>query len=66
MDNGKTTGSVRDTQLSDDDLEAIKVSLSGLRFGSVNISVQDGIIIQIERTEKHRIRRSPKLNSENA
>ena len=32
--------------------EAILASLRGLRFGSVNIIVQDGVTVQIERTEK--------------
>jgi hypothetical protein len=27
-----------------------------LRFGSVNIVVQDGVVIQIDRTEKRRLR----------
>lgn len=34
----------------------IRDSLRGLRFGSVNIIVQDGVIIQIDRTEKRRLR----------
>ena len=36
-------------------LEAIRASLRGLRFGSVNIIVQDGVVIQIDRTEKRRL-----------
>lgn len=39
------------------ELDAIKEALKGLMFGSVNIIVQDGVIIQIDRTEKHRLRR---------
>ena len=34
----------------------IRDSLRGLRFGSVNIIVQDGVVIQIDRTEKRRLR----------
>jgi hypothetical protein len=34
----------------------IRESLRGLRFGSVNIIVQDGVVIQIDRTEKRRLR----------
>jgi len=37
-------------------LAQIRESLRGLKFGSVNIIVQDGVIIQIDRTEKHRLR----------
>jgi hypothetical protein len=41
---------------ADDALNQIRDSLRGLRFGSVNIIVQDGVIIQIDRTEKRRLR----------
>jgi hypothetical protein len=40
----------------DDAINQIRDSLRGLRFGSVNIIVQDGVIIQIDRTEKRRLR----------
>ena len=33
-------------------------SLRGLKYGSVNIIVQDGVIVQIDRLEKRRIRRT--------
>jgi hypothetical protein len=39
------------------ELDAIKDALKGLMFGSVNIIVQDGVVIQIDRTEKRRLRR---------
>jgi len=41
---------------ADETLNQIRDSLRGLRFGSVNIIVQDGVIIQIDRTEKRRLR----------
>lgn len=41
---------------SDEELREISASLRGLRFGSVNIVVQDGVIIQIDRVEKRRLR----------
>jgi hypothetical protein len=44
---------------ADDALNQIRDSLRGLRFGSVNIIVQDGVVIQIDRTEKRRLRGSP-------
>lgn len=36
-------------------LERIGQALDGLRYGSVLVIVQDGVVIQIERTEKVRI-----------
>jgi hypothetical protein len=41
---------------AEDALNQIRESLRGLKFGSVNIIVQDGVIIQIDRTEKRRLR----------
>ena len=41
---------------ADDAINQIRDSLRGLRYGSVNIIVQDGVIIQIDRTEKRRLR----------
>ena len=45
-----------DSSTTDDALEQIRESLRGLQFGSVNIIVQDGVVIQIDRTEKRRLR----------
>jgi len=42
----------------DQELLEIREALRGLRFGAVNIIVQDGVIVQIDRTEKRRIRRA--------
>ena len=56
-----------DTRRSDDPaeplreaavLEQIRQALKGLRFGNVSIIVQDGMVVQIERTEKRRFDRS--------
>ena len=41
------------------ELDAIRNALKGLKYGNVNIIVQDGFIVQIERTEKHRLRQKP-------
>lgn len=41
---------------ADEEINQIRDSLRGLRFGSVNIIVQDGVVIQIDRTEKRRLR----------
>ena len=40
---------------SDPTLEEVRASLRNLRYGSVTIIVQDGVIIQIDRTEKRRL-----------
>ena len=40
----------------DAELLEIQQALRGLRYGAVNIIVQDGVIVQIDRTEKRRLR----------
>jgi hypothetical protein len=49
-------GSRSDPQL-EEAIEQIRQSLHGLRFGQVTIIVQDGVVIQVERTERKRLRR---------
>ena len=41
----------------DAEMQPVRDALRGLRYGVVNIVVQDGVIVQIDRTEKRRIRR---------
>ncbi len=38
-------------------LHRIQDALRGLRFGEITVIVQDGVVIQIERTEKLRLMR---------
>lgn len=38
-------------------LAKVRDALSGLRYGEVTVVVQDGIVVQVERTEKVRIAR---------
>jgi len=38
-------------------LALVEEALRGLQFGHVTVIVQDGVIVQIERTEKKRIQR---------
>lgn len=38
------------------EIAQIREALAGLRFGEVSIIVQDGVIVQIVRTEKRRLR----------
>jgi hypothetical protein len=40
------------------ELEQIQEALRGLKFGAVSIIVQDGVVVQIDRTEKRRLRRA--------
>jgi hypothetical protein len=40
-----------------DGLERIHAALRGLRYGSVTAVVQDGVVVQVERTEKIRLER---------
>ena len=42
------------TRSPDPALDRIGEALSGLRYGSVLAIVQDGVVVQIERTEKTR------------
>ncbi len=41
-------------------LQAIRSALTGLEHGNVTAIVQDGVVIQIERTEKRRLPRRRK------
>lgn len=41
----------------DGELQQIRDALAGLRFGSVMVIVQDGVVVQIDRTEKKRLQR---------
>ena len=36
-------------------LDRIREALRGLRFGTVSVIVQDGVVVQVERTEKLRL-----------
>lgn len=51
--NGSTPTTAREQ-----DWQQIQDALRGLRYGSVNIIVQDGVIVQVDRTEKRRLRYS--------
>lgn len=39
-------------------LQQIADALRGLKFGVISIIVQDGVVVQLERTEKRRLRRN--------
>lgn len=44
----------------DDALDQVRQALRGLSYGEISIVVQDGVVIQIERTERTRMRRTKK------
>lgn len=46
---------VVEDRASSGDLQRIAGALRGLRYGSVTIIVQDGVLVQLERTEKVRV-----------
>lgn len=45
---------------ADEALGRIRAALRGLRYGTVTAIVQDGVIVQVERTEKVRVDRKGK------
>ena len=48
-----------------DVLDAVKQALGNLKFGSVEITVHDGKVVQIERKEKVRLTVNERGKSEN-
>ncbi|HVN83757.1 MAG TPA: YezD family protein [Candidatus Binatia bacterium] len=38
-------------------LARVREALSGLRYGEVTVIVQDGVVVQVERTEKLRLQK---------
>ncbi len=38
------------------DLDRVRRAVSGIRYGEVRVIIQDGVIVQIERIEKERLR----------
>jgi hypothetical protein len=51
----KSTMSQSKTPLSDNDVRKVLEAIKGLRFGSVEITVHEGRIVQVERKEKIRL-----------
>ncbi len=52
-----TTGSRRNAPALDPAIEYVRQAMIGMQFGQVAIIVQDGVIVQIDRTERRRFRR---------
>jgi hypothetical protein len=38
------------------DLDHVRTAVRGIRYGEVRVIIQDGVIVQIERVEKQRLR----------
>jgi hypothetical protein len=49
---------------SNESLRVIAEALQGLQFGSITIVVQDGVVIQVDRTEKRRLTRGVRTSSQ--
>lgn len=56
------SGTTKDQQVHESELQQIRQALQGLKFGQVTIVMHDGAMVQIERTEKRRIRPSKSSN----
>ena len=46
-----------------DALDRISAALRGLKYGTVTVVVQDGVVVQVERTEKVRLERPKSKNT---
>jgi hypothetical protein len=60
----QTREGVQDSHLEEDSRTGwtyaqIRKALDGLQFGQVCLTVQDGVVVQVERTERFRYQRRP-------
>ena len=44
-----------------DGFDRISAALRGLRYGTVTVVVQDGVVVQVERTEKFRLEKRDRV-----
>jgi hypothetical protein len=44
-----------------DGIDRISAALRGLRYGTVTAVVQDGVVVQVERTEKFRLEKRDRM-----
>ncbi len=56
FDHSKANLPIQQRDITDAEMDQVRQSLRGLLFGSVSIVIQDGVIVQIDRTEKRRLR----------
>jgi hypothetical protein len=47
-----------DYSLDHEAIDAIRQALRGLRYGQIVVIVQDGVVVQVDRTERRRLRSS--------
>jgi hypothetical protein len=53
----RDSGGVRATPAAvETALEPIRAAIRGIRFGEVRVVIQDGVVIQIDRLEKQRLK----------
>lgn len=57
-------GSMRATILPESAIPAILSAIEGLRFGQVTVIVQDGRVLQIDRTERIRLAKQESASRE--
>ena len=50
------SGIVAENKVSDKEIKTIAAYIESIKFGSVNIVIQDGRIVQIEKNEKVRLK----------
>lgn len=50
------SGIVAENKVSDKEIKTIAEYIESIKFGSVNIVIQDGRIVQIEKNEKVRLK----------
>jgi hypothetical protein len=48
------------------ELDEIAVALRGLQFGEVTVTVQDGVVIQIDRLERRRLRKRREVSEKSS
>jgi hypothetical protein len=52
----------RDAAAEGEILDTIRHALRGLRFGQVVVIVQDGVVVQVDRTERKRLRMNKQVS----
>jgi hypothetical protein len=55
-ENQALRGSPASASVSAVDLDPVRLAVKGIRYGEVRVIIQDGVIVQIERVEKQRLR----------
>ncbi len=56
---GQGSREVRDTRTQPEWLQVVRTQVESLKFGTVQITVHDSKVVQIERVEKTRVDRLP-------